>query len=69
MIPKRTVAELILLYETEPSLIDVFCEGPSDTAILKFFAEAINLEGQLSSTLSKSNGRTMQTMKAAIVLR
>jgi hypothetical protein len=41
MTPKRTLDELILICQTEPQLIDVFCEGPSDCSIFNFFAEAM----------------------------
>jgi hypothetical protein len=41
MSPKRTLEELVLIYQTEPTLFDVFCEGPSDLLILKFFTDAI----------------------------
>jgi hypothetical protein len=41
VIPKRTLEELLLIYQTEWTLIDVFCEGPGDHAILKSFVDAI----------------------------
>jgi hypothetical protein len=40
MTPKRTLEELILIYQTEAQLIDVFCEGPSDFSIFNFLADA-----------------------------
>jgi hypothetical protein len=37
--PKRTLEEIVLIYETERALVDLFCEGHSDAAVLKFFVE------------------------------
>lgn len=42
MFPRRTVDEFILLYQTERNLADIFCEGPSDALIFKFFTSAFN---------------------------
>jgi hypothetical protein len=42
MSPKRTLDELVLIYETEHTLVDIFCEGPSDHLLFKFFADAID---------------------------
>jgi hypothetical protein len=40
MIPKRTIDEFLLIYRVEPTLLDVFCEGPSDANVFKFFVDA-----------------------------
>jgi hypothetical protein len=39
---KRTLEELLLIYETERSLVDVFCEGPSDFLVFNVFVDAID---------------------------
>lgn len=39
MTPKRTLDEILLIYQTERTLVDVFCEGPTDAAVIKFFVE------------------------------
>jgi len=39
-LPRRTVDELALRYELEPTMRDVFVEGPSDQAIVRWFIDA-----------------------------
>lgn len=63
MIERRTVAELVCIYELEPSLRDVFVEGPSDVSLLRWFCQehgirnaaiydidSIHIPGSLSAT-------------------
>jgi len=44
-LPRRTIEELALRYELEPSMRDVFVEGPCDQTILRWFIDACCSEG------------------------
>ncbi|MHB1308282.1 MAG: hypothetical protein ACYC23_14485 [Limisphaerales bacterium] len=44
-LPRRTIEELVLRYQLEPSMRDVFVEGHSDHTILRWFIDACCSEG------------------------
>jgi hypothetical protein len=44
-LPRRTIEELVLRYQLEPSMRDVFVEGHSDRTILRWFIDACCTEG------------------------
>ena len=44
MPPKKTIQELTALYKRESSVIDIFTEGPTDKAIIKWFLDESNVK-------------------------
>ncbi len=49
---RRTIDELVTLYELEPDLRDIYVEGPSDKAILEGLLEEIGISGVSVSDIS-----------------
>lgn len=78
-IPRRTIDELVSLYSLEPSITDVFVEGPCDQRLLRWFVDS-ELSGgaevgiytvdeiEVRSELVKKYGRTPGNRSEILVL-
>jgi hypothetical protein len=43
-LPKKTISELIALYQLEPSVVDIFVEGPDDEIIIRWYLNRVHRE-------------------------